>query len=72
MTETTVQVAVEAVTELKGADRHDLCDAAEAAIRDGGGFGWLRPPPRHVLEAYLAGRAAGSRAQRSSSPGSTA
>ncbi len=55
MTETTVQIAVEAVTELKGADRHDLCDAAEAAIRDGGGFGWLRPPPRHVLEAFWQG-----------------
>jgi ribosomal protein S18 acetylase RimI-like enzyme len=55
MTEAAIQVSVEAVNELKGADRHDLCDAAEAAIRDGGGFGWLRPPPRHVLEAFWQG-----------------
>jgi ribosomal protein S18 acetylase RimI-like enzyme len=55
MTETAVQVLVERVDELKGADRPDLCDAAEAAIRDGGGFGWLSPPPRHVLETFWQG-----------------
>lgn len=55
MTETATQVMVETVTALKGADRHDLCDAAEAAILEGGGFGWLKPPPRHVLEAYWQG-----------------
>lgn len=55
MTDVTTQVTVETVNELKGADRHDLCDAAEAAILDGGGFGWLQPPPRHVLEAYWQG-----------------
>ncbi|MFQ5958521.1 MAG: GNAT family N-acetyltransferase [Alphaproteobacteria bacterium] len=33
----------------------DLCDAAEAAILDGNGFGWLRPPPRPQLEAYWRG-----------------
>jgi ribosomal protein S18 acetylase RimI-like enzyme len=55
MTVTATHVMVETVTALKGADRHDLCDAAEAAILDGGGFGWLRPPPRQVLEAYWQG-----------------
>ncbi|HSR71101.1 MAG TPA: GNAT family N-acetyltransferase [Kiloniellales bacterium] len=48
-------VQVERVTELAGPDLHDLCDATEAAIRDGGGFGWLNPPPRQVMEAYWKG-----------------
>lgn len=43
------------LTEFAGPDMHDLCDAAEAAIRDGGGFGWLRVPPRHVMETYWKG-----------------
>lgn len=47
--------AVELITELIGADLHDLCDAAESAIQDGGGFGWLRAPERHVMESYWRG-----------------
>lgn len=46
---------VERVTELNGSDLHDLCDAAEAAIEDGGGFGWLAVPERHVMETYWKG-----------------
>lgn len=46
---------VEMVDSLNSNDLHDLCDAAEAAIIDGGGFGWLRPPPRQTLEAYWKG-----------------
>ena len=46
---------VELVESLNSNDLHDLCDAAEAAIIDGGGFGWLRPPPRQTLEAYWKG-----------------
>ena len=33
----------------------DLCEAAETAIIDGGGFGWLKPPPRKALEAFWRG-----------------
>ena len=33
----------------------DLCEAAETAIIDGGGFGWLKPPPRKTLEAFWKG-----------------
>ena len=47
--------AVEHLTELAGTDLHDLCDAAEAAISAGGGFGWLTVPPRQVMEAYWKG-----------------
>ena len=46
---------VERLSQFKGPDLHDLCDAAEAAILDGGGFGWLKPPPRETMEAYWRG-----------------
>ncbi len=48
-------VSVERLTKFAGPDLHDLCDAADAAILDGGGFGWLTPPQRHVMEAYWKG-----------------
>jgi ribosomal protein S18 acetylase RimI-like enzyme len=47
--------SVELLTELKGTDLEDLCDAAEAAIADGGGFGWVKKPPRHIMESYWKG-----------------
>lgn len=50
-----VTVGVERVTEFANADLHDLCDAAEAAIESGGGFGWLHAPERHVMETYWRG-----------------
>ncbi len=46
---------VERLSAITGSDLHDLCDAAEAAILDGGGFGWLQPPPRHLMETYWKG-----------------
>lgn len=49
------KTAVEQISEFSGSDLHDLCDAADAAIVDGGGFGWLTPPPREVMEAYWKG-----------------
>ena len=49
-------IRVERLTAFgRGPDLHDLCDAAEAAIDDGGGFGWLAPPPRHIMETYWKG-----------------
>ena len=50
-----VTVSVDRLTEFAGPDLHDLCDAADAAILAGGGFGWLAPPQRHVLETYWKG-----------------
>jgi len=52
MPKTTV---VERLTEFHGNDLADLCDAAETAIIGGGGFGWLKPPRRDVMEAYWKG-----------------
>jgi len=47
--------AVEIVSTLAPADLHDLCDAADAAIEAGGGFGWLKPPAREMMEKYWRG-----------------
>jgi ribosomal protein S18 acetylase RimI-like enzyme len=43
------------VTELTPGELQDLCDATDAAIEDGGGFGWVRLPAREVLERYWRG-----------------
>ena len=37
------------------ADVHALAEAATAAILDGGGFGWVKPPKTSVLEQYFRG-----------------
>ncbi len=56
MSETPASVNVERIDEkFRPADLHDLCDAADAAIRDGGGFGWVVPPPREVMERFWRG-----------------
>lgn len=41
--------------KLRPADLHDLCDAADEAIRAGGGFGWVTPPGREIMERYWRG-----------------
>lgn len=51
MPETSVQI----VEALQGHEMVELCDATSAAIEAGGGFGWLNPPPRQVLETYWKG-----------------
>ncbi len=44
------------VTEpLSKSDLNDLCDATDAAIDGGGGFGWLEIPERTTLERYWQG-----------------
>src|SRR5262249_40496390 len=48
-------ISVERVTRYSGTDLDDLCEATESAITEGGGFGWLKPPPRQVLENYWKG-----------------
>ena len=57
MSETQVfgKVKVERLTRYSGTDLDDLCEATERAIVEGGGFGWLKPPPRQVLENYWKG-----------------
>jgi len=48
-------LAVERVTELGDEDLNALCDATNAAIIDGGGFGWVQPQARLALESYFKG-----------------
>ncbi|MBV9652925.1 MAG: GNAT family N-acetyltransferase [Acetobacteraceae bacterium] len=36
-------------------DLQALCEATDAAIIDGGGFGWVEPPGRRALETYFKG-----------------
>src|SRR5262249_27485009 len=54
-TRTDGNVAVDRLTKFSGTDLDDLCEATESAIAEGGGFGWLKPPPRQVLENYWKG-----------------
>lgn len=49
------ELSVARVDALTPADLDDLCDATDAAIEAGGGFGWVKPPVRSVLERYWQG-----------------
>jgi ribosomal protein S18 acetylase RimI-like enzyme len=53
--ESNAQLAVERVESFTEEDLHALCEATHAAIIEGGGFGWVRPPERRALEAYFRG-----------------
>jgi ribosomal protein S18 acetylase RimI-like enzyme len=48
-------LSVERVTELHEDDLNALCEATNAAILDGGGFGWVSPPGQQALERYFHG-----------------
>ncbi len=48
-------VTIDRVTEFADEDLAALCEATDAAIIDGGGFGWINPPGRVALEAYFRG-----------------
>jgi len=48
-------LSVERITELGDEALAELCEAAAAAIIDGGGFGWVKPQPREVLARYWRG-----------------
>lgn len=51
----TPSAVVEKVEVLNDDELDELCEAAEKAIIDGNGFGWLKVPPRRVLESYWRG-----------------
>lgn len=51
----TPELLVERVETFSDQDLHALCEATDAAILDGGGFGWVNPPGRRALEAYYRG-----------------
>jgi ribosomal protein S18 acetylase RimI-like enzyme len=55
MSPAAVTTEIERLRALEADDLEDLCEATVAAIEDGGGFGWVKAPARHVLEAYWNG-----------------
>jgi ribosomal protein S18 acetylase RimI-like enzyme len=48
-------LGVERATALPDDDLQALCEAADAGIIEGGGFGWVSPPGRSALESYFRG-----------------
>lgn len=54
--ERAAQIVVQRVMgSLSRADLNDLCDATDAAVLAGGGFGWVRLPQREVMERFWQG-----------------
>ena len=49
------RLSVELAHRLSEDDLQALCEATNAAILDGGGFGWVNPPGRQALERYFQG-----------------
>jgi ribosomal protein S18 acetylase RimI-like enzyme len=49
------KLSIETSEQLSTRDIHELSDSAEEAILAGGGFGWLFPPPKSVMEDYWRG-----------------
>ena len=50
-----ITIKVESLKFLSDLDLADLCNITEQAIKAGGGFGWLKPPPRGILNKYWKG-----------------
>ena len=49
------RLLVERAAELEDDDMQALCEAADAAIIEGGGFGWVKSPGRLALQSYFKG-----------------
>ena len=52
-----IEFNVEVLKEINKTDLADLCNITEQAIEAGGGFGWLKVPPREILNKYWKGLA---------------
>ena len=46
---------IERLKRFNDDDLNTLCEATDAAIIDGGGFGWVNPPGRRAMETYFRG-----------------
>jgi ribosomal protein S18 acetylase RimI-like enzyme len=55
MSHAEIAQSVGRVSEFTDEDLADLCEATDAAIIEGGGFGWVTPPGRQALERYFRG-----------------
>ena len=50
-----VTIKVDILKNISDLDLADLCNISEQAINAGGGFGWLKVPPRDTLNKYWKG-----------------
>ena len=50
-----ISIKVELLSSINNIDLADLCNITEQAIKAGGGFGWLKVPPRDTLNKYWKG-----------------
>ncbi|SVD25246.1 uncharacterized protein METZ01_LOCUS378100, partial [marine metagenome] len=50
-----ITIKVEILKSISDIDLADLCNITEQAIKAGGGFGWLKTPPRETLNKYWKG-----------------
>ncbi len=50
-----IDIDVELLSKINKVDLADLCNITEEAIKAGGGFGWLKTPPRDILQKYWKG-----------------
>ena len=50
-----VSIKVELLSSINSLDLADLCNITEQAINAGGGFGWIKVPPRNILNKYWRG-----------------
>lgn len=48
-------ITTEIIESLSEGDLADLCEVTESTIAAGGGFGWVKCPPRQTLERYWYG-----------------
>ena len=50
-----ITIKAEILKSISDLDLADLCNITEQAIKAGGGFGWLKTPPRETLNKYWKG-----------------
>ncbi len=50
-----INISVDLLSSINKVDLADICNITEQAIKAGGGFGWLKVPPRDVLNQYWKG-----------------
>jgi len=50
-----INFSVELLSSINKVDLADICNITEQAIKAGGGFGWLKVPPRDTLNKYWKG-----------------
>ena len=50
-----INISIDLLLSVNKVDLADICNITEQAIKAGGGFGWLKVPPRDTLKKYWKG-----------------